>query len=233
VLFICAVVIVGTYTFLPSFMEGLAARSLQDGLGLSEAPEVSLVSDPAPDVLFGKFEEGEVVLPSLELGDVNPDEVTVELDPFDLDMLGSLLSGGIESEDPLSGRFRMELSEEEIARLATSSGASGTSAVAPVKNVRLEEGYAVVGSEFEVFGARILFGVQGEIFLRDGDLVFQPRRLEALGEPVPDRLARDLLSEVGFAYPIDELPFEGEISGVEVHEGRLVLTGEVRDLPVG
>jgi hypothetical protein len=214
-------------------MEGLAARSLQGGLGLSEAPEVSLVSDPAPDVLFGKFEEGEVVLTSPELGDANPDEVTIDLDPFDLDMPGSLLSGGIESESPLSGRFRMELSEGEVTRLATFTGASGSSAVAPVKNVRLEEGYAVVGSEFDVFNARIPFGVQGEISLRDGDLVFQPRRLEALGEPVPDRLARDLLGEVGFAYPIDELTFEGEISGVEVHKGRLVLTGEVRDLPVG
>ena len=214
-------------------MEGLAARSLQGGLGLSEAPEVSLVSDPAPDVLFGKFEEGEVVLTSPELGDANPDEVTIDLDPLDLDIPGSLLSRGIESENPLYGRFRMELSEGEVTRLATSSSFSGSSAVATVKNVRLEEGYAVVGSEFEIFGARIPFGVQGEISLRDGDLVFQPRRLEALRESVPDRLARDLLGEVGFAYPIDELTFEGEISGVEVHEGHLELTGEVRDLPVG
>jgi hypothetical protein len=230
VLLICILVIIGVYTFLPPFVESLVARSLQEDLGLADAPEVSLVSDPAPNVLFGEFEEGEVILTSPELGDVNPDEVTVDLDPFDLDMPGSLVSGGIESESPLSGRLRMELSEEEVAKLASSSG---TSAATPVKNVRLEEGYVVVGSEFEALGARIPFGVQGEIFLRDGDLVFKPHRLEALGEPVPDRLARDLLGEAGFAYPIDELPFEGEISGVEVHEGHLVLTGEVRDLPVG
>lgn len=232
-LLICVLIIIGVYTFLPPFVESLFARSLQAGLGLADAPEVSLVSDPAPNVLFGKFEEGEVILTSPELGDVNPNEVTVDLDPFDLDVLGSLVSGEIESESPLSGRLRMDLSEEEVARLASSSGASGTSVATPVKNVRLEEGYVVVGSEFGALGARIPFGVQGEIFLRDGDLVFQPRRLEALGEPVPDRLARGLLGEAGFAYPIDELPFEGEISGVQVHEGHLVLTGEVRDLPVG
>jgi hypothetical protein len=229
----CVLVIIGTYTFLPPFVEGRVARSLQDGLGLADAPRVSLVSDPAPNVLFGKFEEGEVILTSPELGGVNPDEVTVDLDPFDLAMPGSLVSGEIESESPRSGRLRMDLSEEEVGRLASSSGVSGTSAATPVKNVRLEEGYVVVGSEFEALGARIPFGVQGEISLREGDLVFQPRRLEALGEPVPGRLARNLLGEAGFAYPIDELPFEGEISGVEVHEGYLMLTGEVRDLPIG
>ena len=191
---------------------------------MADAPEVSLISDPAPNVLFGKFEEGEVILTSPEFGDVNPDEVTVDLDPFDLDMPGSLVSGEIESESPLSGRLRMDLSEEEVGRLASSSGAYGTSAATPVKNVRLEEGYVVVGSEFEALGARIPFGVQGEIFLRDGDLVFQPRRLKALGEPVPDRLARNLLlRQRGRA----------QREGVEVHERYLVLTGEVRDLPVG
>jgi len=229
----CAIVILSVYTFLPPFLESLVARSLKDNLNLADAPEVNLVGDPAPNVLLGKFEEGEVTLASPELAGVNPDEVTVDLEPFDLDIPGSLVSGRIESEGPLSGILRMELSEKEVARLASSSGISGTSPAAPVKSVRLEEGYVVFGSEVEVFGARIPFGVEGQVLLKEGELLFQPSRLEAFGEPIPDRLSRSLIGEAGFAYPLDELPFEGELSGVEVHEDRLVLSGEVRELPIG
>lgn len=50
--------------------------------------------------------------------------------------------------------------------------------------------------------------------------------MEVLGEPLPERLTRRLLEGVDFAYPI-ELPFEGEVSEVAIHEERLVLTGEV------
>lgn len=213
---------------LPSLLEGLVARNLRDGLGLVEAPEVNLVSDPAPSALLGKFEEGEITLTSPELDGVRPDEVTINLESFDLDVRGSVASGRIESEEPLSGTLRAELSEEEVARLANSSD----NLAAPVRGVRLEEGYLVVGSEVEALGARVPVGVEGEAALRDGELLFEPRRLEALGGDVPERLTRGLLEGVDFAYPID-LPFEGEVSGVEIHEERLVLTGEVSDLSAG
>ncbi len=213
---------------LPSLLEGLVARNLRDGLGLVEAPEVNLVSDPAPSALLGKFEEGEITLTSPELDGVRPDEVTINLEPFDLDVRGSVASGRIESEEPLSGTLRAELSEEEVVRLANSSD----NLAAPVRGVRLEEGYLVVGSEVEALGARVPVGVEGEVALRDGELLFEPRRLEALGGDVPERLTRGLLEGVDFAYPID-LPFEGEVSGVEIHEERLVLTGEVSDLSAG
>ena len=213
---------------LPSLLEGLVARNLRDGLGLVEAPEVNLVSDPAPSALLGKFEEGEITLTSPELDGVRPDEVTINLEPFDLDVRGSVASGRIESEEPLSGTLRAELSEEEVVRLANSSD----NLTAPVRGVRLEEGYLVVGSEVEALGARVPVGVEGEVALRDGELLFEPRRLEALGGDVPERLTRGLLEGVDFAHPIN-LPFEGEVSGVEIHEERLVLTGEVSDLSAG
>jgi len=101
-----------------------------------------------------------------------------------------------------------------------------------VRNVRLEEGYLVVGFEVEAPGARIPVGVEGEVALRDGELLFEPRRLEVFGGDVPERLTRGVLERMDFAYPI-ELPFEGEVSGVEIHEERLVLIGEVSDLCVG
>lgn len=228
-LLLCAVAIIGAYTFVPSLLEGLVARSLRDGLGLANAPEVNLVSDPAPSVFLGKFEEGEITLTNSELGGVRPDEVTVDLEPFDLDVPGSVASGRIESEGPLSGTLRVELSEEEVARLAAFSD----TLAAPVRDVRLEDGYLVLGFEVEALGTRLPVGVEGKVVLRDGgELRFEPQRLEVLGEPLPERLTRRLLEGVDFAYPI-ELPFEGEISGVEIHEDRLVLTGEARDLPVG
>lgn len=223
------VVAIGIYTLVPFLLEGLVARELRDGLGLAEAPEVNLVSDPASSVLLGRFEEGEVILTDPELGGVRPDEVTVDLEPFDLDVSGSVASGRIASEEPLSGALRVELSEEEVTRLAAFS----ETLTAPVSGVRLEEGYLVVGFEVEALGARIPAGVEGEVVLREGgELSFEPSRLEVLGEPLPERLTGKLLEGVDFAYPV-ELPFEGEISGVEVREDRLVLTGEASNLPVG
>jgi len=222
------VVVISIYTLLPSLLEGLVARNLRDGPGLAEAPEVNLVSDPAPSVLLGRFEEGEISLTNSELGGVRPDEVKIYLEPLDLDVPASVTSGRIESEGPLSGTLRAELSEGEVARLANASN----NLAAPVRNVRLEEGYLVVGFEVEAPGARIPVGVEGEVALRDGELLFEPRRLEVLGGDVPERLTRGVLEGMDFAYPI-ELPFEGEVSGVEVQEDRLVLTGEVSDLFVG
>jgi hypothetical protein len=75
--------------------------------------------------------------------------------------------------------------------------------------------------------------VEGDVVLRGrGELGFEANRLELLGAPLSERLTRRLFEGVDFAYPI-ELPFEGEVSGVEIHEERLVLTGEVSDLFAG
>ncbi len=54
--------------------------------------------------------------------------------------------------------------------------------------------------------------------------------MEALGAPVPRQFTHDLLRGASLAYPV-ELPV-GEVSGVELREDRLVLTGEVEDLSV-
>ena len=220
---------VGVYALLPALLEGLVARNLRNGLGLAEKPEVNLVSDPAPGVLLRRFEEGEITLAPPELGGVRPDEVKIYLEPFDIDVPGSVAGRRIESEEPLSGMLRVELSEREVTRLAAFSETLAT----PVREVRLEEGYVVVGFEVEALGTRVPVGVEGDLVLRDGgELGFEADRLEVLGEPLPERLTRRLLEGVDFAYPI-ELPFEGELSGVEAHEDRLVLTGEVSNLSAG
>ncbi len=181
---------------------------------------MNLTSDPAPNVFLGKFEEGWVKFESTEPAS----EITVDLDPFDLDLLGSLVSGRIRSEKPLSGTLRAELSEEEVARIASSYG------VAPVKGVELEEGMVTVDSEVEVVGVSVPVGVKGEVALQDGALRFEPRQLRVFGEPLPSRLERRLLREADFSYPVGELTAGAEVSGVEVHEDRLVLTSEVTSL---
>ena len=54
-------------------------------------------------MLLGRFEEGRVTNTNPELGSGRPDEATVDLRPFDLDMLGSLANGQIKGQGPLSG----------------------------------------------------------------------------------------------------------------------------------
>jgi len=228
VFILCIVPVVGAFTFLTPLLESYVSRSIQEEIGLAEAPEVDLRSEPSPDALSKRFEDGRVTLSDPELADgVRPEELTVDLAPFDLDVIGSVAGGRARTEGPLSGTLRAELPEEEVAKIVSSATA------APVTDVELEEGYLIVGSEVEILGARFPVGVEGRMVLQDGVLRFEPGRVEALGEPVPQQLARGLLGSKEFVYPTDGLLFGGEISGVEVHRNRLVLTGEVEDLPVG
>ncbi|MCA1688637.1 MAG: DUF2993 domain-containing protein, partial [Actinobacteria bacterium] len=110
--------LVGIYVFLPSLLERNAARSIQDGLGLESVPEVELDRGSPPEVLAGRFSGGRISLGAADLGGVRAERVAVDLDPFDLDVLGSVTAGALRSEAPLSGTLRAEVSEEEVSRLA-------------------------------------------------------------------------------------------------------------------
>jgi hypothetical protein len=84
-----------------------------------------------------------------------------------------------------------------------------------VTGTEIGERYLAAGSEAEVFSrARLPVRVEGDLTLRDGELRFEPRRLESLGVLVPQRFTQDLLQGASFAYPV-ELPF-GEVSGAEL-----------------
>ena len=228
-LFSGAVLLAIAYALLlPPFLEDLVAQELQSQFSLAERPDVDLQSSPA-NLFAGRFDGGRVALADPELGGVRLDELTVDLDPFDLDVFESVASGRIKSEQPLSGDLRAQLSEEEVARIATSSGTE-----ASVRGVELEEGWMVVGSEAEVLGARIPVGMEGSLVLRNGTLRFEPGRIEVFGRPVPKGLARGLLRKADFSYPmVGESPFEGTFSDVEVHKDRIDLFGQVEALPVG
>lgn len=228
VLIVIVLLVIGTYTFLPPLLEGYVARNLQDRLGLAETPGVELTSDPPPRMLLGQFSGGRVILPPTATGNVRPDEVTIDLDPFDVDVRGSVSNGGLQTGTPITGDLRVELSEAEVNRIAT-SGISDF----PVTGVDLREGSVLVGSEVSLLGFPVPVGVEGGVEVRDGSLVFLPRRVEAFGATVPEDVAAGLLEGTDFVYPLGEQYGGAVVTGAELREDRAVLVGELDELPVG
>ena len=222
-----AVLVVGTYTFLPPMVERAAARNVQRELGLETAPEVHLRSDPPPSMLAGRFSSGTVLMNGVDLDGVRADSLSVDLDPFRADVPASVGSGTLKGEGPLSGALRAEIPQAEVSRLVREN------AEVPVTGVEVEPGAVVVGSEVSVFGTSVPASARGPVSLRGGELVFEPRRVEAFGMPVPQDLANQFLSEVDFSYPLGELPYGAEVSEVRMERGRLVLLGRAERIPVG
>jgi DUF2993 family protein len=217
-----AILLVGSYTFLPPLAERVVARSVQEGLGLEERPRVELHSDPPPAMLVGRFSGGRISLENADLDDLRAGRVAVDLDPFDLAVLGSIWGGALRSEELLSGTLRIVVSEEEVSRLTRAEAAVA------VQDVELEEDQVLVRSEAPVLGFDVPVLVQGALTLRGETLVFEPRRMSALGSPVPE----ELLEGADFSYPLRGFPRGAQITGVEVAEERIVLSGELEPFPL-
>ncbi len=222
-----AVVLIGTYTFFPPLIENSVARSVQDRLGLQKTPGVELESGPPPEMLAGRFSGGRVSLGGADLGGGRAKKVALDLDPFDLDVLRSLTAGAVAGEEPLSGTLRATLSEREVLRLVQ------VGADVPVGDLQLQEGQMVVGSEASVLGMQVPVSVQGSLLLRGESLAFEPRRVSVLGAELSEELADQVLEGTNLSYPLAGLPYGVEISGVEVAENRLILSGELRRIPLG
>jgi hypothetical protein len=227
VIFLLAGLLVGSYTFLPLLVEGATARSLQDGLGLSEEPEVSLQSEPPPRILLGEFSGGRVELQEPTFAGVRPERFTLDLDPLEVDPLESLFAGELRTREPLSGGVRAELSEAELARIAGSRIEAF-----PVRGVELEEDRLLLRTGVEVLGAEVPVSVAGEPGVRDGSITFEPQDLSTFGVPLPGGVTDQLLGGTEFVYPMEELPFDGEITGLRALQGRVVLSGEAASLPL-
>jgi len=224
---VVAVLVIGPYTFLPSILEYAVARDVQSRLGLEKSPKVALRSDPPLRMLSGEFSGGRIVLKDAELGRVRARSATIDLDPFDVDVLESLGKGSVVAPEPLSGALRVEVGEAEVSRLAKKG------ADVPVRGVDVGEGGVVVRSEATFLGSTFPASATGDLNLNDGSLVFEPRSLQAAGIPVPQDLADELLAGTGFDYPLEGLPYNSEITRVETAEGRIVLSGRVPRVPVG
>jgi hypothetical protein len=225
-LILVAGAVIFAYLFLPTLLERAVSAQLREQYGLEERPHVDLRGEPPPSAP-GSFSGGRIEMRGAEFDGVRTSETVIELDPFELDLAGSVAAGGLRSEGPVSGTLGAELSEAEVARLAREQ------ADVPVRSVSLEDGEVVVGSAARLMGFEVPLSARGPVLLRGGDLVFEPRRLTASGVPLPDQLAEELLSEASFAFRPEELPYGATLTGVEAREGRLLLSGEMEEIPLG
>jgi hypothetical protein len=124
-------IVLAPYTFLPAVLESVVARTVQDRVGLARPPEVQLGSSPPPMMYAGSFSDARISVKGHELGGVPTKPVALELDPFDLNLLESVMSRTVSTAQPLSGRLHVKLSK------ATSLRLSQTGFAAPPQSVEL------------------------------------------------------------------------------------------------
>ena len=224
---VVVIFLVGPYTFLPSLIEYAVATDVQNRLGIEKQPEVRLRSDPPIAMLKGEFSGGRIAMRNVDLGGVRAEKASIDLDPFDIDVWDTMKTGRVVDREPLSGALEIEVSEEEISRLAQKGSEM------PVTRVKVQQDAALIGSEASALGTQFPVSVKGDLAVDNGDLVFEPDSLEAAGVPVPDELANRLLAGANFEYPLDRLPYQTTINSVEIEEGRIVLDGRVPSIPLG
>jgi hypothetical protein len=224
---VIVVVLIGPYTFLPSLLEYAVATDVQNRLGIEKQPEVRLRSNPPLNMLKGEFSGGRIAMRNVDLGGVRAERANIDLDPFDIDVWDTMKNGRVIDRQPLSGALRIEVSEDEVARLVEKGSEI------PVTNVEVKKDGVVIGSRASALGTQFPVSVEGDLALDRGNLVFEPQNLEAVGVPVPDELTGRLLSGADFEYSLDRLPYQTTITGVETEEGRVVLDGRVPSIPLG
>ena len=221
------VVVALPYFVLPPVLENLVARNVQDRLELAERPAVELESDPQWEMLLGEFSGGRISAGGTDLGGVRAEDVSMDLDPFGVDVGESLRSRTAVAEEPVSGRARLTVSEGEVSRLARQN------ADVPVNGVELERDGVTVESEAEVLGVTFPVTVDGEVGAEGNALVFEPGTVRAAGMTVPPDIADSLLAGTAFRYPVEGLPYGARITGAETVDGAVVLTGRVSGVELG
>ena len=133
----------------------------------------------------------------------------------------SATSGALSTEQPLSGRLSVELSEENTSRLARLVSA------VPVQDVELEEDEVVMRMSLGFNRRpRTAAGYPPQ----NGALVFDPQQIEGAPAFAP---TEQLLDLTRFAYPVSGPMYGAKVSGVDVQKDRLILSGEVRKIPLG
>jgi LmeA-like phospholipid-binding len=221
------VFLIGPYTFLPSLLEYAVARDVKARLGVDRQPDVTLKSDPPIRMLAGAFSGGRIVMKNTYLGNVKARKARIYLDPFDIDVWATIRKGRVVDRDPLSGDLHVSVPEKEVSRLAK------VGSEIPIQSVDVHEDGVVVRSEVSALGTQFPVSIEGVPALRDEELIFEPQDLTAAGVQVPDELADRLLAGTFFEYPLDRLPYQTSITGVEAEVGRIVLNGKVPSIPLG
>lgn len=227
VVVVAVVFLAAPFTFFPSLVGSLVARNIQEDLGLAETPTVELRNDEAPlEMLVGQFTGGEVSIRDAEFGGVRTDSVDVELDPFDVSMRESIQSRSLEAED-LSGDLRIEVSEEEVSRLASSR------ATVPIESVELSDGEMVVNTSVPILGNAVPVAVRGGVGFESEELSFLPGSLAVAGATLPEEATADILEDLEVSFELEGFPSGIEIEDARVGEGAVVLTGRTTGLPSG
>lgn len=228
VVFVILVVVIAPYTFLPNLLESTVASALQTRLGASTPPEVSLDSDPQWRMLAGNFSGGMVDLGTPEVGGIRPDSVRLDLDPFDVGVFGSISSGALQTEAPISGTVEARFSEKTLSDIATAKAGQF-----PVRGVTIEGEVLRVEAEPEVLGVVLPVSVLGRPDIEGNAFVFRPEEVRAMGVPVPDGITQSLLAGTSFRYPLGELPYGISMNEARVEGGNLVVMGNVPDVTGG
>jgi hypothetical protein len=131
VLLVAVLVALAPYTVLPGVLESLVARTIQDRVGLAQAPEVEIGSSPPPMMYAWSFSKARIAVKGYELSGLPTKYVALELDPFDLNLIESVTNRTVSTAQPLSGRLQVKLSKATSLRL--SQAGLGT----PQQNVEL------------------------------------------------------------------------------------------------
>ena len=224
---VLVVFLIGPYTYLPSLLEYAVAQDVKARLGVEKQPYVKLKSNPPLRMLAGEFSGGRIVMKNTDLGNLTATRARIDLDPFDINLWATVKKGHVVYREPLSGDVRVDVPESEVSRLAMAGSEI------PIQDVDVQEGGVVVRSEVTVLGTHLPVSIEGRPGLRDGELIFEPQGLTAAGTQVPDELADRLLAGTSFEYPLNRLPYQTTITGVEAEEGRIILSGRVPSIPLG
>jgi hypothetical protein len=224
---VLVVFLIGPYTFLPSLLEYAVAQDVKARLGVEKQPYVKLKSNPPLRMLAGEFSGGRIVMKNTDLGNLTATRARIDLDPFDINLWATVKKGHVVYREPLSGDVRVDVPESEVSRLAMAGSEI------PIQDVDVQDGGVVVRSEVAVLGTNLPVSIEGDPALRDGELIFEPQGLKAAGIQVPDELADRLLAGTSFEYPLNRLPYQTNITGVEAEEGQIILSGRVPSIPLG
>lgn len=224
---VVVIFLIGPYTFLPSLLEYAVARDVKARLGAEKQPDVELESDPPLRMLAGEFSGGRIVMKNTELGNVTAKKTHIDLEPFDVNVWATIRKGRVVDREPLSGDLRVEVTEAEVSRLVKAGSEI------PIMGVDVQDNGVRVRTEVSTLGTRFPVSVEGDSTLRDGKLIFDPQGLTAAGIRVPDDLAEKLLAGTSFEYPLDRLPYQTRMTGVEAEDGQIVLSGRVPSIPLG
>ncbi|MDQ3497556.1 MAG: DUF2993 domain-containing protein [Actinomycetota bacterium] len=224
---VLVIFLIGPYTFLPSLLEYAVARDVKARLGAEKQPDVELESDPPLRMLAGEFSGGRIVMKNSDLGNVTAKKTHIDLEPFDVNVWATIREGRVVAREPLSGDLRVDVTEAEVSRLVKAGSEI------PIMGVDVQDDGVVVHTEVSALGTRFPVSVEGDPILRDGRLIFEPQGLTAAGIQVPDDLAAKLLAGTSFEYPLDRLPYQTRMTGVEAEDGQIVLSGRVPSIPLG